>query len=42
MNLQRERLFRREMLWRELRLSYAIDILREEKLYSKYLILLVG
>ena len=42
MDLKIVRLFWREMPWRELRLNYAIGILREEKLRSKYLILLVG
>ena len=30
MNLEKERLFRREMPWRELRLYYAIGFLKEE------------
>jgi hypothetical protein len=40
MNLKRERLFRREMPRRELRLSYVIGKKQEERFLSKYLILL--
>jgi len=42
MNLERERLFRRDGFGENYAPNYAIGFLREEIIYSKHLILLVG